>query len=301
MIYNLGSINADYFYDLPHLPGPGETLAASAMSVGLGGKGANQSVAAALAGAEVCHIGAVGPDGAWAVDRMAGYGVDTTFVRQVEVATAHAIVMVDTWGENQIVIYPGANHVQDVNVITKALDSADPGDWLMLQNETSLQVEAARLAQKRGMSVAYSAAPFSADAVKPILEFTSLLILNQVEAEQLARALGMSVGSLPVDTILVTKGGHGAEWIDTKSGETVSVPAFSVDVVDTTGAGDTFAGYTVAGLSLGLSPKDAFRRASAAAAIKVTRKGTADAIPSADIVTEFLDQLPTNGAADPQS
>ncbi|MEO0774907.1 MAG: PfkB family carbohydrate kinase, partial [Pseudomonadota bacterium] len=99
MIFNLGSINADYFYDLPRLVGPGETLSATAMTTGLGGKGANQSVAAALAGAKVCHIGAVGPDGDWAREALRGFGVDVRHVRQSDVPTAHAIVMVDRHGE----------------------------------------------------------------------------------------------------------------------------------------------------------------------------------------------------------
>ena len=143
MIFNLGSINADYFYNLPRLPGPGETLAATAMAHGLGGKGANQSVAAARAGAGVCHIGAVGPDGAWATKRLSDFGVDVRFIRESETATAHAIVIVDDGGENQIVIFPGANLDQSPDAISKAIASGQSGDWLMLQNETSHQVDAA--------------------------------------------------------------------------------------------------------------------------------------------------------------
>ena len=288
MIYNLGSINADYFYQMPHLVRPGETLAATSLTTGLGGKGANQSVAAALAGAEVYHIGAVGLDGQWAIDRLAGYGVDTTHIRKVDDPTAHAIVMVDDAGENQIVIFPGANHAQELNVIETALANATPGDWLMLQNETSHQVEAAELARAKGMKVAYSAAPFSPDAVRAAMPFTDLLIMNAVEAEQLSIALDTSVSDLPVPNILITKGADGADWNDTVSGETVSVPAFPVTPIDTTGAGDTFAGYMIAGLSQGLSPRDAITRASAAAALKVTKKGTADAIPSLQEVIDFL-------------
>lgn len=289
MIYNLGSINVDYFYELPHLPGPGETLAATEFSVGLGGKGANQTVAAALAGAEVRHIGAVGSDSHWAIDRMAGFGVDTNFVRVTNTPTGHAIVMIDTKGENQIVIYPGANRAQDLNVITNAIASAQPGEWLMLQNETSHQVDVAKKARALGLNVAYSAAPFEVQAVKDILPYLSLLIMNAVEAEQLSNAMALSVSGLPVSNVLVTKGSKGADWIDTKLGETVSIKAFQVDPVDTTGAGDTFVGYTIAGLAQGLSPSEALRRASAAAAIKVMRKGTADAIPTLQEVLDFLD------------
>lgn len=288
MIYNLGSINADYFYALPHLPGPGETLAATALSSGLGGKGANQSVAAALAGAEVKHIGSVGPDGQWTIDRLAKFGVDTSYIRMTDTPTGHAIVMIDTVGENQIVIFPGANQAQDEKTIASTLSTAKARDWLMLQNETSHQLQTARLAKERGLNVAYSAAPFDAEAVQAVMPHVTLLIMNEVEADQLSQALGTTTLQLPVPNILITKGSKGAEWIDTGLLETVFVPAFSVEPVDTTGAGDTFAGYTVAGLSQDLTPKEALRRASAAAAISVTRKGTADAIPSLQEVLDFL-------------
>ena len=94
--------------------------------------------------------------------------------------------------------------------------------------------------------------------------------------------------SLNAKNILVTKGAEGADWYDTKTKEIVSVPAFSVDPVDTTGAGDTFSGYTVAGLAKGFEPADALRLAAAASAICVTRKGTADAIPTLAEVEAFL-------------
>jgi len=287
MIYNLGSINIDHFYQLPRLPGPGETLAATEHATGLGGKGANQSVAAARAGAQVCHIGAVGQDGARMVERLSSLGVDTRHIRVVDTPTAHAIVMVDTNGENQIVIYPGANLAQDANVITKVMTSASAGDWLMLQNETSHQVEAVKAAKQAGLHVAYSAAPFEPGAVSAILPYTSLLIMNRVEADQLSSSMGKPLLDLPVANVLVTKGKLGADWYDIRRSELVSVPAFSVNPVDTTGAGDTFAGYMIAGLADGLLPQDAARRAAAAAAISVTRRGTADAIPSLAEVEAF--------------
>ena len=288
MIWTLGSINADYFYRLPHLVRPGETLAATSLTTGLGGKGANQSVAAARAGAQVHHIGAVGPDGQWAIDRLANFGVETTHIRIVDVPTAHAIVMIDEAGENQIVIFPGANRAQDTDAIEAALHQASARDWLMLQNETSHQVEAARIARARGMQVAYSAAPFDAGAVQAVLPHVDLLIMNAVEAAQLSDGLGKALSDIPVSRILITKGANGADWIDRDSGETVSVPAFPVDPVDTTGAGDTFAGYTVAGLALGLPPAEALTRAAAASALAVTKEGTADAIPSLQEVLDFL-------------
>ncbi len=287
-IYNLGSINADHFYQVPHLPEPGETLAANAFSTGLGGKGINQSVAAAQAGSKVVHIGAVGPDGQWAVDRIAAFGVETQHIRRVETPTGHAIINVDTKGENAIVIFSGANNCQSVTQIEQVLGGADKGDILLLQNETTLQVEAAKIAHDRGLKVIYSAAPFSVDAVRNVMEYVTILMMNQVESEQLCAGLETDLASLPVSEIIVTKGSNGAMWLQPETGETSYTPSIPVKPVDTTAAGDTFAGYVAAGLDQGMNVQDAMRRASAAAALKVTRKGTADVIPSADEVANFL-------------
>lgn len=287
-IYNLGSINADHIYGVEHLPIPGETLTATSFATGLGGKGINQSVAAAMADSNVVHIGAVGPDGDWAVDRISGHGIGTKFISKVETPTGHAIVNVDPSGENAIVLFSGANNCQSRDKIREALKEAEAGDILLLQNETNLQSEAASIAHDLGMKVIYSAAPFSVEAVKQVLESTAILMMNKVEYEQLCAGLETKLMDLPVSDVVVTKGGDGADWLCPETGETFSVASFPVTVVDTTAAGDTFAGYFAAGLDQGLSIKDAMTLGSAAAAIKVTRKGTADAIPMRAEVDAFL-------------
>jgi len=287
-VWNVGSINIDHFYEVPHIPAPGETLAASAVRTGLGGKGANQSVAAARAGAQVRHIGAVGPEGRWAIERLAGYGVTTRDILAMEVPTGHAIVTLAADGENSIVVFGGANMAMPPGHVTAALGSAVPGDVLLLQNETCHQPEAARMAREKGMRVVYSAAPFDAAEVARVLPHTSLLLLNAVEAAQLEAALDVALTAVPVPEIVVTRGADGADRIDTKTGQTTHVPAPRVNPVDTTGAGDTFAGYLAAGLESGLPTVDAMLRATAAAALMVTRKGTADAIPDAIEVAGFL-------------
>jgi len=286
-VWNLGSINIDHFYRLPHLPAPGETLAAHDYKMGLGGKGANQSVAAARAGARVKHIGGVGPE-AWALDRLQGYGVDCRHVERCALATGHAIITVDALGENAIVLYPGANRALGLPGVTAALDGAVPGDTLLLQNEAAHAPEAAQMARGKGMRVVYSAAPFEVAAVRAVLPHITLLVLNEVEASQLAAALGTGLDRLLVPQVLVTRGAEGAEWRDLGSGERVFQPAFKVEAVDTTGAGDTFAGYFAAARDRGMPPAEALRLASAAAALKVTRAGTADAIPDLAEVELFL-------------
>ena len=282
-VYCLGSINVDHVYRVAHLPGPGETLAAEGLSRMLGGKGANQSVAAARAGARVVHVGAVGPDGGFALTALQEHGVDCTHVRQVETPTGHAVILVDAAGENAITLFPGANHAQSAEALTEALDGAGPGDTLLLQNETDLQVEAAQVAHARGLRVIYSAAPFAVDAVRAILPHVSLLAMNAVEADQLRVALGGVTGC----DRLVTRGAQGAQWF-MDQGETVTVPAFPVSPVDSTGAGDCLIGWAAAVLDRGADRGEALREASAAAALQVARPGTAQAIPSRDEVAAFI-------------
>ena len=284
-IYNLGSINIDHFYRLPHLPAPGETLAATDYTVGLGGKGANQSAAAAKAGARVVHIGAVGPEGGWTVARLQGWGVDTGGIARIDVPTGHAIINVEATGENTIVLFPGANRALPFDAVKRALAPAKPGDLLLLQNETAHQVEAAALAREKGLHVMYSAAPFDVEAVRAVLKYVSVLAVNAVEADQLCVALGVTLEQISVPEILVTRGSAGAEWRG--DGKIIKAPPIKVDAVDTTGAGDTFAGYFAAARDAGMSHSKALNLAATAAALKVTRRGTADAIPSREEVTRF--------------
>ncbi|MGY3438458.1 MULTISPECIES: ribokinase [unclassified Marinovum] len=287
MIYNLGSINADLFYHLPHLPAPGETLASTSFHRGLGGKGANMSVAAARAAAHVGHIGAVGTDGHWAVERLLEYGVDTRHIAENHAATGHAIVYIDGNGENQIVLYPGANVALGQGQITAALGDATASDTLLLQNETNLQSFAAGLARSKGMRVVYAAAPFDAAAVRAVIDRIDMLVLNAVEATQLTEALGTALKDMTVPDIVVTLGADGCHHYDNASGTDQHYPGIKVEVVDTTGAGDTFTGYLVAGLDRGMPMQQAIQRAQRAGAMMVTRQGTADVIPDLKDLESF--------------
>ncbi|MEM1004301.1 MAG: ribokinase [Pseudomonadota bacterium] len=277
-IWNLGSINADMVYALPRLPGPGETLAAHGLDRFLGGKGANMSVAAARAGARTAHIGAVGSDGRWARDRLIEYGVDTRHIAEVDTATGHAIIAVDASGENVIILYPGANHAIDPQQLGRALALANTGDLLVMQNETNAQVDAAKLGHDMGLTVCYAAAPFHANAVQAVLPLLDFLILNEVEAEQLRQETGLNAADLPVRHVIVTLGAQGARYFQ-HGHDPVDTPAFRVKAVDTTGAGDTFTGYVLAGLDRGMPMEQAIMQATRAAALMVTRHGTADVIP----------------------
>ncbi|WP_299152683.1 ribokinase [uncultured Tateyamaria sp.] len=279
-VWNLGSINIDNIYHVPHFPAPGETLSASAHSQGLGGKGANMSVAIARAAARVSHIGAVGGDGGWTVDRLMEYGVDTRRIDRIaSAATGHANISVDDHGENQIILYPGTNLMISNDAINSALSAAAAGDFLVMQNETNGQKLAAQTARQMGLRVVYAAAPFDADAVSDVLSLTDLLVLNQIEADQLQEAMGKPLDQLGVAHIVVTLGADGCRWLDVQAGSELRVPAIPVEAVDTTGAGDTFTGYLVAGLDRGMPMQQALKLATQAGAIMVTRHGTADVIP----------------------
>lgn len=282
----VGSINIDHVYRVPHHPAAGETIAAREYSVFLGGKGANMSLAAAAAGGDVRHVGALGDDGGWCRDRLARAGVDVSAIATVAAATGHAIINVDDAGENVIVIHAGANHALTEAHLETTISRAAPGDWLLLQNETNLVPFAARTARAAGLKVAYAAAPFDPQDAGQVLPHADLLAVNRIEAAQLAAHLGVAEGDLPVASVLVTRGSEGA--VLRHADDTIEVPAFPVKPVDTTGAGDTFLGTFLARLDGGAGPDVALRTASAAAAIQITRPGAADAIPDAAEVEAFL-------------
>lgn len=279
-IFTVGSINADFFYYVDRLPAPGETLTAHEYARGLGGKGANQSIAAALAGSDVTHIGAVGEDGAWAIKTMASRGVDVSKVRSDEKSTGNATIIIDAQAENVITFFPGANAALG-DAEMNGLKDATPGDVLLLQNEVNLSAEAASLAKNLGMKVLYSAAPFDVDAVKSVLPHVDTLLLNEVEYGQLIESLV----EVPVPEILITRGAVGADLVSDSI--QIHVDAIPVEAVDTTGAGDCFAGYFAAGLDQGLEAEAAMKLAARASALKVTRRGTSNAFPTRAEVDVF--------------
>lgn len=286
-VFCLGSINADHVYRLPSLPKAGQTLSAVSHAVGLGGKGINQSVAALRAGATVVHIGAVGHGDARIEAQLRDHGIAMDFIARSDAGTGHAIVAVDDAAENQIIIYSGANLDQSPDMIDAALATATATDILLLQNETSHQVHAARRAREKGMRVFYSAAPFDVDAVRAVLPHATHLLMNAGEAAALVAALGVGLDELPVQAVIVTHGAKGAEW-HAPGKDPAFVPAFAVKAVDTTGAGDCFAGSLAAALTMGSTALEAMVLASAAAALQVQRPGAAAAMPWREETLRFI-------------
>ena len=283
-ILNFGSLNIDLVYQVEHIARPGETIASSSHQVFAGGKGANQSAALARAGAPVFHAGQVGPDGQWLVDKLAGLGVDVQHIRVGDTPTGHAIIQVDRHGQNSIVLFAGANTQIDRGAIDAALSRFDRGDILLLQNEINDVSYIIAAASKRGLMICLNPAPFGPEVCAYPLELVDVLIVNETEATGLAGASEpTALASLcPHAQIALTLGAAGVQY--RSPSEQFDLPAPHVKAVDTTGAGDTFIGYFLQGLTASMTARDAMARAVKAAALCVTRPGAMDSIPAADEV-----------------
>lgn len=292
MIFNFGSVNIDHVYRVTELPSPGETIAAVSYQKLLGGKGINQSIAIARAGQTPVHVGAVGRDDDWTIEQVKKFGIDTGHIALSSQPTGHAVIYVDDAGENQIVIFGGANQDLQKAQIEKAFKTIAGGDhWVLLQNETNLLTDIVDQAKAAGFKVAYSAAPFVADTVARLIGRIDLLAVNEIEARETADLLDVAVSGITVPEILITRGSRGAEFHS--HGEVHHQPAFPVDAVDTTGAGDTFLGSFLAHHCDGAPVAQSLHYASAASALQVTRPGAAIAIPARDEVETFLNERKT--------
>ncbi len=287
MILNFGSINIDNVYRVSHLVKAGETISAKSFDRFLGGKGVNQSIAIYRANGDVKHVGHIGDDG-WISDQLKSTGIDLEFVAQTDHPTGHAIISVDDAGENEIVIFSGANLAFSLLACQEILERFAQGSpWIVLQNEINLSADLAEMAKGLGYKICYSAAPFDANQVRDILPFVDLLALNETEFADLQNALGKGPSELGVDMVLVTLGARGAK-LHVGDNE-ITQDSFHVTPVDTTGAGDTFLGSFIARLDAGDDAATSLRYASAASAIQVTRMGAAPAIPHQTDVLKFLE------------
>lgn len=261
----LGSLNVDLVAAVERHPKPGETvLADGPLQRFAGGKGGNQAVAAAAAGASVTFVGAVGADdgGRAYLERLRSRGIDVTAVRTTEsAATGQAWITVDDEGENSIVVIAGAN----AEVVADDLPELGPGDVLLLQLEVPLRTvaAAARVAQGRGARVVINAAPYAA-LPHDVAALADPLVVNEHEALQLADS-----DAAPT-SVLVTFGAAGCSWDGERHD---GIPVDDADVVDTTGAGDAFCGALAAALAAGADRASALRSASEAGAAAVRHHG----------------------------
>ncbi|MET7247158.1 ribokinase [Methylobacterium sp. EM32] len=283
MIVCFGSLNADLIFRLPEVPRSGQTLLADDLAVQAGGKGANQAVAAARDGAEVAMVGAVGDD---ALAEVALFGLreagaDTARVRRVAAATGCASIWIDAAGRNRIVVALGANgHTRADQIADTDLARATS---LLLQMEvdpaeTTALLRRARTLQVRSILNLAPALPLAIDA----LRLAGLLVVNEDEAEATAARLGCAPeaatlrAALGIDVVR-TLGEAGSEAA-TADGAW-HVPARAIDPVDTTAAGDCFVGVLAAALDRGAPLRAAMERASLAAALACSRRGSQASLP----------------------
>ena len=290
-ILNFGSLNLDLVYQIPHFVRAGETLSTTSFSKGVGGKGLNQSVALAKAGAEVYHAGLIGEDGMMLKDFLDANGVDTRFVRVIDCPSGHAVIQVIPEGNNCIFLYGGANQQVSEAFIAEALAPFSEGDFLVLQNEINSIDKIILAAAEKGMQVVLNPSPIADNLKELPLEKISWFILNEIEGGELSgetepdRILDKLTALYPHAKIVLTLGGDGSVYADAEKRVRQSV--YKVQAVDTTAAGDTFTGFFFAAMAEGsVSVEEALRRASKASSISVTRPGAAASIPTLSEVLE---------------
>ena len=284
----VGSANVDQVYWVDQIPSPGETVLASGFTTARGGKGQNQAVAAARAGASVSFIGAVGTDafGDLTSAGLADDGIDIARLCRVASPTGTAIIAVDAAGENTIIVDSGANSTVNVEDADRAAIAR--ADVLLLQLEIPLPsvAAAAGAAREAGTTAILNAAPM-ASLPPELLASVDVLVVNEHEAAQLRQESGVDDLTELVPTVVVTLGGAGAE-LHARGAEVERVPAPSVPVVDSTGAGDTFCGAFAAAVGEGATPVDALRFAVVAASLSVQREGAVPSIPARAEIDDAL-------------
>ncbi|MGM0432193.1 MAG: ribokinase [Spirochaetota bacterium] len=280
-----GSLNYDLVYRLPHIVKPGETLASYDVSRFFGGKGLNQSVAAARAGARVLHAGCLGGDGGDILSFLRNEGIDCRLLAiREDLSTGVALIQLDDRGENAIVLFGGANQAVDNAVLSRMEQVLDEHVLLVLQNETSRVDEAIALAKQRKARVLFNPAPMDTAVAGYPLDRVDYLVLNEHESQALTgiedprAACRQLLREVPQRSVIITLGSEGALCVD-EANALKHVPAQAANTLDTTAAGDTFIGYLAAALLRGAPVSLAVEEGSRAAAVAVSRMGAVPSIP----------------------
>lgn len=291
MLIVFGSINLDLIFQVPALPGPGQTLLAQGMRLEPGGKGANQAMAAALEGAPVRMVGAVGED-VWADLALAGLKrarVDLRVTR-LNTSTGLACICTQPRGENQIVVAPGANLQAQAAQVEDA--ELGPDTLLLLQMETDPGENAAllRRARARGCRTLLNLAP-GREFEASWLSLVDIWVVNEEESAFLGRQLGVGADALALQgatggTVIRTLGAAGVQVAS--PGEHWEVPAPAITPIDTTAAGDCFVGVLAAALEAGRPLREAVARAVVAGSLCCTRMGSQGSLPSREEIETWM-------------
>ena len=292
----VGSSNTDLVVQVPHFPGPGETVLGDGFIMVHGGKGANQAVAAARLGAEVTFVSSLGQDsfGEMAIEAYQAEGINTEYiVFDKKAPSGVALILVDPKGENEIAVASGANFTLTSSHVAAAEPAIQAADGVLLQLETPLpSVETAvALAKKHDVPVILNPAPARL-LPESLLRSVDIVTPNETEAEMLGlledKGSGISAGMerFGIGTVVMTLGSKGALLV--KDGEQHQIPAFPTSVVDTTAAGDAFNWALAVALAGGRSLKDAALFANAAGAITASAAGAQSSLPTLDQVNNLI-------------
>ena len=284
-------MNIDRVYTVDSFARPGETISSVMFEMFPGGKGLNQSIALARAGSKIFHAGKVGPDGQMLLDTLSGNGVNTDLIERNGSISGHAVIQVNKYGNNCILLHGGANREITENEADRVLDAFSAGDILLLQNEISGIPYIINKAFNKYMKIVLNPSPMD-DALKAVdLNKISYLILNEVEGEDYTgelrpnRIMDNLLSRFPHLKVILTLGKTGALYGDEMN--RIQQGAYQVEAVDTTAAGDTFLGYFISRITMGSPSWSAMKMAAMASALSVTRKGASASIPTWDEVLQF--------------
>lgn len=291
-IFNFGSLNVDRVYRVQDFVRAGETILAENLSYFPGGKGLNQTIALARAGAEVYHVGCIGRDGGILKDCLVENGVPLTYLRELDADGGHTALQVSDSGQNAIIVYSGTNHMLTEEFVDEVIHDVEPEEFVLMQNEINLVPYIMEKAKEAKAQVVLNPSPITKTLTTYPLELVDLFIVNEIEGEALTgetdpeAILAAFRKKYPGARVVLTLGSEGSCYQDDT--QYCRQQIYKNTVVDTTGAGDTFCGYLLTCLTRGNSVREALDTASAASSIAVSRQGAAPSIPLMSEVEEFL-------------
>lgn len=291
-IYNIGSLNIDYVYQVEHFVRAGETLSSANMQIFPGGKGLNQSIALARAGVKPIHGAVCGANSEFLLQNMQESGVDISGIMKKDYPSGHAIIQVDKSGQNCILLFAGTNGLIDREYVEDFLINAESGDILLMQNEVSCPKVIMEIAHSKGMQIALNPSPYEDNIKELPLEYVTWWFCNEIEGEALfggkdAEIADHFLKQYPDSNLILTLGEKGSVFVNNK--RRICQPIYKTNVVDTTAAGDTFTGYFIAEVVKGQSIETAMRIASKASSLTVSKQGASESIPYRSIVEKEFD------------